>query len=100
MHSIKQLRLSHNTCKFTIHATFYLIKNFQFCLDFINVSGKLQNNVPRVEAGSGKCKVNVVKRELSNYLLYAGGTMGAVARQGRPETRPQGHAHSVIARQC
>ena len=85
---------------FTIHATFYLIKNLQFCLDFIYVSGKLQNNVPRVEAGSGKCKVNVVKRELSNYLLYAGGTMGAVARQGRPETRPQGHAHSVIARQC
>ena len=51
------------------------------------------------KAGSGKCKVNVVKRELSNYLLYAGGTMGAVARRGRPETRPQGHAHSVIARQ-
>ena len=47
---------------FTIQAIVYLIKNFQFCLDFINVSGKLQNNVPRVEAGSGKCKVNVVKR--------------------------------------
>ena len=71
-----------------------------FCRNFINISGKLQSNVPRVEAGSGKCKVNVVKRELSNYLLYAGGTMGAVAGQGRPETRPQGHAHSVIARQC
>ena len=76
-----------------------MIKNFQFCLDFINISGKLLHNVPRVEAGSGKCNVKVVKRELSNYLLYAVSTMGAVAGQGRPETRPQGHAHSVIA-QC